>query len=145
MRKNLNEIVVTKTKAPEVGQLDIFDLTLPGFGLRLSAKGARTYFLMYRTAEQYQRRMKIGSARPPLGISLGEARKRAIEALRLLEDGIDPQSMPEPEPEKETFRDVVARYLRQHVGDLRPRTAEGVHRTFEKHALPAWESDKSTR
>jgi hypothetical protein len=56
MRKNLTGVVVTKSKPPAAGQLDIFDLALPSFGLRVGAR-SRSYFLIYR-AEGRLRRMK---------------------------------------------------------------------------------------
>ena len=38
---------VARLKPPDVGQIDYFDDSLPGFGLRVSAGGRRAWVLLY--------------------------------------------------------------------------------------------------
>jgi len=99
MRKILTDVVVHKTKPPA----EIWDLTLPGFGLRITPNNACSFFIMYRIGEgaaQRQRRMTIGNAAL---LELGEARERARKALQAAKDGVDPQVKVAP-PQRTTFR-----------------------------------------
>src|SRR5262249_48121202 len=100
MQKRLTDIVVTKTKAPAVGQLEIFDTVLPCFGVRIG-KRSRTYFVTYRVGG-VRKRMTVGDARR---IGLGEAKRLADEALGLMAKGVDPQDA--PKFDKPTFREAV--------------------------------------
>ena len=49
--KKLEARVVANAKAPKSGRLELWDSLLPGFGLRVTDKNARTYFVMYRAPE----------------------------------------------------------------------------------------------
>jgi integrase len=68
----------------------IYDVAVPGFGVRVSDKGLLTFILVAR----FQRdgnptRRRLG--RYP-ALSLGDARKKAIAWLELIEKGIDPEA-----------------------------------------------------
>jgi hypothetical protein len=47
MRRKLTDLSVTNFKPPKTRQLDITDALLPGFTLRITSKGRRTYSLLY--------------------------------------------------------------------------------------------------
>jgi integrase len=96
---NLNDKSVRR-EAPETGQIELWDKTLPGFGLRIAAGGSRTYFVMRRLNGKLARRT-VGVA-PPLSVLHGaelregeywpgDARKRAREMLEAMARGIDPK------------------------------------------------------
>lgn len=93
----LNERSIRR-EAPKTGQIELWDDITPGFGLRIAAGGARTYFVMRRVSGKLVRRT-IGKA-PPAGSTAGaplpegvfwpaEARKLARERLAEMESGID--------------------------------------------------------
>src|SRR5450631_1397689 len=106
MRKKLTDTVIN-TKPPKVGRLEFWDTHLPGFGLRITEKGARSYFVMYRVDRpggRQLRRLKIGDAEV---IKLAEAREDAREKLRQVARGVDPaEQRPAPSTAPDTFRAV---------------------------------------
>jgi integrase len=122
MRKALTEILVTRTKGP----VEVFDLVVPGFGIRIG-KDRRTYFLMYRGADQRQRRMTIGDATT---MSLKDARARASERKERRREG----SAPEPL----TFGEATDRWMRQHVSQLSVKTHRERRAMLDHDAIPAW-------
>jgi hypothetical protein len=76
---------VRALKPPSVGRLDAWDEDNPGFGLRISAEGRRTWILMYRMGKTL-RRLTLGRF-PTLG--LAAAREKATDALREAAKGQD--------------------------------------------------------
>lgn len=110
-----------KREAPAVGQIELWDDLVPGFGLRIAAKGARTYFVMKRLNGRLVRRT-VGKAPPPdylgaLGpdeLRLGDAREKARQMLADLSRGVDPAAKAVPAKVKAnptTFGEVAAAYF----------------------------------
>lgn len=85
MRKALNVKVVEAFK-PDAKRYEVHDLLCPGFSLRVYPTGRKVFTVKYRYGLK-QRRLDLG-VYPRL--SLAQARDKAIEALRLIDDGIDP-------------------------------------------------------
>ena len=54
-RASLTAVSVEKLRPPRLGQIEYYDRRLPGFGLRLSHRGSKSWFLMTRV------RWKAGS------------------------------------------------------------------------------------
>ena len=76
----------------EGARVDYWDDLLPGFGVRVSATGTRTFFVRYR-ANGRQRRMVLG--RFPT-TTLADARERARAKLSAVQEGEDrPDNSPE--------------------------------------------------
>jgi hypothetical protein len=84
----LTDRTVRALKPPSTGRLDVWDEDYPGFGLRISAEGRRTWILMYRMGKKL-RRLTLGRF-PTLG--LAAAREKATDALREVGKGQDPAS-----------------------------------------------------
>jgi integrase len=142
MRKKLTDTVIN-TKPPKFGRLEFWDTHLPGFGLRITDKGARSYFVMYRVDRpegRQLRRLKIGDAEV---IKLAEAREDAREKLRQVARGVDPaEQRPAPSAAPDTFRAVAEAYLRQYVAkNTRASTFKETKRILDVDVIPAW-SDK---
>ncbi len=76
-RQRLTDLSIRKLPTPETGQETYWDATLPGFGVRVSPRGARSFVVMYYTGKR-RRRRTIG--RHPT-ISLAEARTAAKQVL----------------------------------------------------------------
>jgi len=85
MRKALSVKSIEAFK-PKVKRYEVHDLLCPGFSLRVFPTGRKVYTLKYRHGLT-QRRLPLG-VHPR--ISLTEARNKALEALRLVDEGIDP-------------------------------------------------------
>ena len=85
MRKALNVKAIEAFK-PKEKRYEVHDLLCPGFSLRVYPTGRKVFTVKYRYGLK-QRRLPLG-VHPRL--SLAQARDKAIAALRLVDDGIDP-------------------------------------------------------
>jgi integrase len=78
MKKKLTDLVVAQ-RAPAAGRIEIWDTLLPGFGLRISSTGARTWMVAQRRpGVKHPVRLKIGNL-PDL--SLADARAKARSTM----------------------------------------------------------------
>lgn len=88
----LTDAAVKRLAKPDNGQTDYFDKVLPGFGLRVSASGRRSWFVLYRvkggTNHGKQRRYTLPLSADAMG--LADARQNARDALIAIERGEDP-------------------------------------------------------
>lgn len=94
-------------KAPTQGQRDYMDVALPGFGIRLSASGRKTWFIYQRLKSGRKHRGILGTY--PL-IGLADAREHAKERLSQLAKGIDPSIK-----SRLTFSELASEYLIRHA------------------------------
>jgi len=85
MRKLLSDKTVVALK-PRAKRYEVRDLHLPGFGIRVSPSGHKSFFVTYRYG-MHQRRVDLG--RYPI-ITLQTGRQKALELLRHVDQGIDP-------------------------------------------------------
>jgi integrase len=143
MRKpktRLTALGVARLKAPRTGRLEVFDAALPGFGLRVSATDARSYFVMAMAgagspvrdadgnivAGRRLRRFTLGDARV---VPLDEARDKARALLRRIDAGEDPA---QPQAAVPTFRDFAFAYLARRKGNLRSSSFIELGRTLRE-------------
>lgn len=82
----LTDMTIRTLPPPATGQSEIWDHRVPGFGIRVSAAGTKSFVLVYRF-DGRQRRLTLG--RYPT-LSLTDARKLASQALRQVSLGVDP-------------------------------------------------------
>ncbi len=97
MRIRLTQVAAERVRSPATGRIELFDTHLPGFGLRVSAGGHRSWILFYRVVGGKQRRFTLGalSAIP----KVEDARARARELLADVVAGRDPaDAKPPPAP-----------------------------------------------
>jgi integrase len=91
MKTKLTERAVARLKPPASGRLDVWDQTLPAFGVQLRATGRRAWIIaVRRPGKTTTSRIKIGDSTT---MPLAKARARAQELMR------DPSAIEEPEPE----------------------------------------------
>lgn len=85
MRRVLSNRFLETAKAG-VKRVDIRDASFPGFGVRITTRGRKTFVYNYRWGLE-QRREVLGTfpATP-----LAKAREKAMDILRLIEEGVDP-------------------------------------------------------
>ncbi len=85
MRKVLTNRFLETVKGGAKRQ-DIRDASFPGFGVRITTRGRKTFVYNYRWGLE-QRREVLGTfpATP-----LAKAREKAMDILRLIEEGVDP-------------------------------------------------------
>lgn len=125
----------------------VWDGELPGFGLRVSAKGTRTYVLKYRVHGR-QRWYTIGQHGKPMPVE-ALARVGAVwtpqsardEALRLLgrvREGADPAHDRREARTAETLKEFAVRYKAGHVElHNKPGTAHETGKKLDNHVLPS--------
>jgi integrase len=92
-------------------RIDYWDESLPGFGLRITPDGQRTWTVMYRFGGR-KRRYTLG-AYPTL--SLADARKLAREAQRSVRLGMDPASAKKAERLADSFAELAEHYLERYA------------------------------
>jgi len=115
--KTLTQIVVDRFKPPAQGRAVHWDALVPGFGLRITSNGARSWVVKYRVAGK-QVLQTIGSlAQVP---RVDDARRLAREAILAAKTGINPVEERRAEEaaaaaEGVTFTEVAARWLREYV------------------------------
>jgi hypothetical protein len=85
MRNSLSDKTISALK-PQVRRYEVRDIHLPNFGVRVSTTGSKRFFVAYRHGPR-QKRMAIGVyPRTTLAV----ARQKAMDALRQVDEGIDP-------------------------------------------------------
>lgn len=130
-KMKLTQAAIDRLSAPKTGRSEIFDAAFPAFGMRVTDKGRKSWFVFTRLHKR-QVRITLGSY-PALG--LAAARKAAREALEKAETGIDPRDE-KRRAEADIVAVVVADWLaRDQAGN---RTAGDVKRLFEREILPKW-------
>ncbi len=125
--------------APQGQRLEVWDVLLPGFGMRVTDKGRKSWVLMYRVNGR-QRRYTIG---PYPAIDLAEARKKARKAFRQVAEGRDPAgekiaARRDVVPEANTFAAAAHDFINRHVSKKRPGTQLEMTRPFTRVLLARW-------
>jgi integrase len=90
---------------------------VPGFGVRVTAAGAKAYILNYRVKGQ-ERRYTLGACE---NRSLAAARKEANKLRSRIEDGYDPVGDRVAKRDAETVKELTERYLEEHASKKRDR------------------------
>lgn len=103
-------------------QIDYWDEFFPGFGLRVSPRGTKTWVYMYRNPKPgkgrgKKRRYKIGTVE---AFDLADARKEASQLAGRVASGEDPQGekideRKEAKKGAKTFGDLADRYFDEHA------------------------------
>jgi integrase len=128
----LTDAICRKLAPPAKGNQIYYDGH--GFGLRVTAAGARSFILSYRTREGRARRLTIGD----LGAwTVATARAEAAELRRQIDQGGDPLGELQDERNAETVTDLAHRFLVEHGTRLRPKSLLDYHRLIKRHIRPA--------
>jgi integrase len=118
----LTEITIRNLAAPAAGQATYWDASLPGFGLRLSQGGARSFVVVH---SETRTRQTIG--RYPI-ISLADARSEARRLMAEITLGLN-------KPPTVTFETALDEFLLSSEKRNRPRTARDYRRLLTRHFL----------
>jgi integrase len=120
------------------GRYDVADAIVPGFGVRVNAKG-KSYTLTARfPGSTHPTRRTIAAVDE---IDLATARDKARAWLVKIRKGYKPLSvrvLRVVTPKAETFEQVVTKFLEQHVHRNSLRTAHEVERIIHKDLMPLW-------
>ena len=124
-----------RVESGAVAQVDYWDESQPGFGLRVSSSGARTWVLMSRVLREgrsVQVRSNVGRYGDPKddagALLLADARAKARDMLQGIAAGQDPLTAKREEQDrrieesKNTFGSLVDVFLAKHCAKLRAST-----------------------
>ena len=117
---------------------DYWDALLPGFGLRVTDTGTRSWTIRYR---HHGRLWRLTLGHYPT-VSLAAAREQGRNELRRAGLGQHPagKKMAERARDTETVEALLAEYAK--VASTK-RSWREEKRTLERAALPAWRSERS--
>ena len=133
MAKHLTDSLVKKLPLPDKGYTISFDDAVPGLGVRVTANGARSFVLVYRTKGGRSRTYTIGSAD---NWQTTAARTEAKRLKQEIDRGGDPMAELKAQRESSTMADLAKRYLEEHAGGKRDK-GERDKIDLEKIVLPA--------
>src|SRR4051812_2055075 len=134
----LTQLAVEKLAPSAAGRTVYWDRHLPGFGVRVTANGAKSWVAMYRvngkavmeTIGTVARISKVDDARQAARASMEKAAagnnpvvEKRVEAIRAATN---------------TVAAAVARYLDHCERMLKPKTVKEWRRIFEHDVLPRW-------
>ena len=130
----LTDAIVAQAEPPQTGRLELWDAELPGFGLRVTPAGQRSWQVMYRI-EGRKRRLTLGSF-PALPLKL--ARDAARATLKEVAKGKDPAAERANLRSGElTFASFAEAYLERYA-KREKRTWRADAGMIERDLLPAW-------
>jgi integrase len=112
-------------------QTDYFDKALPGFFLRVSPAGRKSFGVMYRHSGRV-RRMTLGTC-PPM--KLKDARRDATEKLRQAARGEDPATKKAEDRQADAFKTLAADYLERYA-KIKKKTWKEDDRIIKNKLLP---------
>jgi integrase len=117
---------------PKPKQVDYFDDSLPGFGLRVSYNGRKSWIVLYR-CNGVKGRLTLGRYDV---LPLGEAREEARDALKVASRGEDPASQKKRDHEAPTFKELADRYIEEYARPNK-RTWKKDRRLLDNNLIPA--------
>lgn len=126
---HLTDITIKSLKPPERGQLTYTDDNLPGFGIRISQGGVKSFVIVHGRG-----RTRTTLGRHPI-VSLQQARKKAREILA--ERTLGKQDAPNI-----SFDAALTDFFEAHISTKRPKTAGEIKRLLNKHFLPPLRHEK---
>jgi integrase len=134
---------ISALPAPASGRVEYFDIGLPGFGLRVSAEGRRTWLVRYRVkGRKAKGSMTLGTFDAER-FGLAEARDKAKDALRSAEKGTDPAEPLRKARLADTVKELAERFLEDYA-KKRKRSWRTDERIIERDIVPAIGKLKAT-
>jgi integrase len=132
-KRYLTDAVVKRLPTPKKGKDITLDDEIVGFGVRTTAAGARSYVLRYTTRAGRERTYTIGDATV---WRCTDARAKARELRRDIEDGGDPLADIEDERAAPSMVDLIERFREEHLPRKRESTRADYERMLRLHIGP---------
>lgn len=134
----LTQLAVTKLAPPQTGRVVYWDRTLPGFGLRVTSAGAKSWICKTRVGTKQVFETLGTLARVP---KVEDARELARVSQDKAARGVNPVEEKRVETARavvNTVQAAVECYLAHCDRTLKPKTAAEWRRIFTHDVLPAW-------
>jgi integrase len=139
-KRKLTDAFVRNVKAPTKDDRDHYpDTDVPGFLLRVTRTGAKSYVLNRRWPNGEAEKRTVGDARV---MRLAEARAKARSWLDLVEKGIDPQQQEREKAEAEarekaiTFANLAEDYINEDLAKKRRARQDALE--IRRHIVSRW-------
>ena len=116
MAQKIGKEMIKNLKPPERGNIVIYDTQVPGFGVRTTAAGAKSYVFNYRNKTGRERRLTIG---PCNALSVTAAREEAKRLRGEVALGGDPLGDERDKRTAPTVKDLAKEFrevLKTHKG-----------------------------
>jgi hypothetical protein len=136
----LTQIAVDRLRPPPTEAVTYWDVQCPGFGLRVSPKGRKTWVAQYRVRGGKEVLETIGTT--ALIPNVGEARERARASMLLARQGVHPGQRrkaaeaavaAEETARQFTFAKLVERYMAEYAAlNTKPSTAAETRRLLSR-------------
>jgi integrase len=134
----LTQLAAEKLAPPPTGRIVYWDRHLPGFGVRITATGAKSWVAMYRVNGRTVMETIASIAKLP---RVDDARQAARESMAKAATGDHPvreKRVQAVRSAANTCKAAIDRYLAECDRDLKPKTAGEWRRIFEHDVLPRW-------
>jgi integrase len=133
-QRKLTDLIVEHAKAPAAGRLELWDALLPGFGLRVTGRGSKSWVLLYRLGgrDALKRRLTIGTY-PAL--SLAKAREHARNVFDDVARGEDPAAT--KRTQSQTVSMIADEFIERYAKP-RNRSWKESERILARYVKPRW-------
>jgi integrase len=151
-RTSLTALTVQKIKPPASGRAERYDAAVPGFGIRTTTEGSKSWIFVYTSPTQKKRRrytIGIVDFKSPDGeatLDLEQARSKANDLRRMVREGHDPAGERETtkaaviteakEADDRTFGAVVEIYKKRDL--VTKRRGWEVKNIIDRELIPYW-------
>jgi integrase len=137
-RKLLTDAIVRELPASASANRILYDggdpkRSVTGFGIRVTASGARAFIFNYRTLAGRERRLTIGGY-PEWSVKA--AREKAKALRREVDDGYDPLGERIAERKAPTVKDLIDRWEAEHAPRRRERSAKEARSLIDQWIAP---------
>lgn len=122
---------------PRTARYDVYDTDLPGFAVRVTNDGVKTFSVLYRAGSGRsapKRRMTLGRYGT---LTVEQARQFARQTLAEVARGVDPATQRANAKEAPTLAALGVDYLDDVCNRQKPSTAQGYKWLWEKRIRPA--------
>lgn len=133
MAQRLTDRAVKALKAPDGKYKITYDGDIPGFGLRVTKSGVKSFILNYAIHGR-ERRYTIGKYP---AWSVAAAREEAGKLRQAIDTGHDPMAERNAKREAPTVNDLCDRYLKEHAPKKRTRSVATDKHHIDRHIRPA--------
>jgi integrase len=140
-RRTLNDRILKTLKPAKHGErYEVMDAAMPGFGIRITDKGTKTFTLVKRYPGSTNPTRRALGEFPAIG--LADAREKARKWIALIEKGVDPQAeverqrLAEMRKRESSFASIAEDFIKDKLPSER-RGAE-VESTIRREFIPVW-------